>query len=479
MQLRSRALSAGLRLSLLASLGLLPTGCGAVASTGDEGGGGTAGSGVAPPKCTSPVLDAMSGMTRCAEGYSYRSRIVTCDTRATGPLGSGGSGGSAGPSGVEGGTGAAPAPKHLNCASDADCFDIPRGFCQPRRTMFDFSYCAAGCLDDTECATNELCLCGADGGVCISAQCRDETSCEAGYQCATAGPPACSSIMSFACLTREDECVSSESCPQGPVGVFGTGQECRLVGEKRTCVSRPTCGRPFLVEDEPRVARVVVGSTAWTRPGLGSPRVDHLSSGERTELAAHWCRLGQLEHASIAAFARFGLQLLALGAPATLVDATTQAMADESAHTQLCFELASAYAGHSLGPGVLDVRGSLTATDLEEVVDMVIAEGCFGETQAALEALEAAHSERDPVLCAAYAQIAADEQRHAELAFRFVAWALKRGGEAVRGRVIDAVGKRAGVTAGEVVVPCLQALLARAALEERCPAPRSTGTATA
>src|SRR6185503_19927292 len=108
------------------------------------------------------------------------------------------------------------------------------------------------------------------------------------------------------------------------------------------------------------------------------------------------------------------------GAPPELVEACTQALADETAHTKLCFSLASAYAGRKVGPGALDVEQSLSATSLADIVDLVILEGCFGETSAALEALELRDTASDPVIVSAYAQIAADEQRHAELAFRFV-----------------------------------------------------------
>jgi len=59
----------------------------------------------------------------------------------------------------------------------------------------------------------------------------------------------------------------------------------------------------------------------------------------------------QLEHASIAAFARFSLQLLSLGAPAGLIDDCTRALGDETAHARLCFQLASAYAGRAIGSG--------------------------------------------------------------------------------------------------------------------------------
>ena len=146
-------------------------------------------------------------------------------------------------------------------------------------------------------------------------------------------------------------------------------------------------------------------------------------------------RLGQMEHASIAAFARFSLQLLALGAPPSLVESCTQALADETTHTKLCFAIASAYAGHALSPGALDVERCLEASSLLDVVDLVLVEGCVGETVAALTALECADAECDPAIRAVYARIARDEQSHAELAFGFVRWALERDPAGVRERI--------------------------------------------
>jgi hypothetical protein len=192
-----------------------------------------------------------------------------------------------------------------------------------------------------------------------------------------------------------------------------------------------------------------------------APRVDHLTTAERLTLAEHWTKLGQMEHASIAAFARFSLQLLSLGAPPELVEACTAALADETAHTKLCFGIASAYAGHAIGPGPLDITGSLDVTSLADIVDLVIAEGCFGETSAALEALEAADSAADPVIAAAYSQIAEDEQRHAELAFRFVRWALAQADTIVVERIRAALHSNHSQSpaAREVVEPCLSALV--------------------
>ena len=119
------------------------------------------------------------------------------------------------------------------------------------------------------------------------------------------------------------------------------------------------------------------------------------------------------------------------------------------------------YAGRAIGPGPLDIAHCLDVTSLADIVELVIAEGCFGETGAALEALEAADTAADPVIIAAYSQIARDEQRHAELAFRFVRWALERGGQGIAERVAAAVTTPPALNQStlSVALPCLRALL--------------------
>ncbi len=141
-----------------------------------------------------------------------------------------------------------------------------------------------------------------------------------------------------------------------------------------------------------------------------------------------------MEHASIAAFARFALQLLALGAPASLVTETQQAIADETEHAHLCFSLAGAYAGCDLGPGKLDMIGALEASDLEleGVLGSAVREGMIGETLAAVEARHAYSVARDPIVRRALDRIAADETRHAALAWKFAAWAIQSFGDRAR-----------------------------------------------
>jgi hypothetical protein len=160
-----------------------------------------------------------------------------------------------------------------------------------------------------------------------------------------------------------------------------------------------------------------------------------------------------MEHASIAAFARFTLQLLALGAPAFLVESATRAMADETRHARLAFAVASAYAGRTLGAGPLAVDRALEATTLVDIVVAAVREGCIGETVSALHAAEARYYVTDPALQRVLTAIIDDETRHAQLAWRFVQWALERGGEKVRGAARAEFARAASIASMEGSCP--------------------------
>jgi hypothetical protein len=174
----------------------------------------------------------------------------------------------------------------------------------------------------------------------------------------------------------------------------------------------------------------------WLDPTL-TPNTSELTPLERAELAAHWARLGQMEHASIAAFARFNLQLLSLGAPGRLIESCNRALADETAHARACFALASAYGGTAVGPARLDIEHCFEDTSLAAITKLVLREGCIGETVAALEAAGAAEAAVDPAVKQALTRIARDELNHAELAFQFVRWVLSTSSPEVRHELAD------------------------------------------
>jgi hypothetical protein len=194
-----------------------------------------------------------------------------------------------------------------------------------------------------------------------------------------------------------------------------------MQGTHRAC-NNAVCGRPFLVADAPRTA-AIEARTDWLDQTL-TPNASGLTPVQRAQLAAHWARLGQMEHASIAAFARFNLQLLSLGAPSELIEACNRALCDETAHARACFALASAYGGIPVGPARLDIEHCFEDTSLIAIAKLVLREGCLGETVASLEALAAAEVASDPAVKRALTRIAKDELKHAQLAFKFLRWAL-------------------------------------------------------
>jgi len=160
---------------------------------------------------------------------------------------------------------------------------------------------------------------------------------------------------------------------------------------------------------------------------------DSLPAQLRRELAAEWSLAAQFEHASIASFGRFALELLALAAPPQLVAAAHQAALDEIRHAQWCFGLASVYAKTSLGPGALAIDPSAFGQfELHGAVRAAVLEGCVGETLAAQEAEYASALCRIPAISATLSAIAREESAHAALAYRFVSWALHSHGPALQ-----------------------------------------------
>ncbi len=420
-----------LHASLAAALGLTSAGCTSASSSSGSGTGGDASPATHHFACIDPlpilVTGKDTGYDTCKGGTVRRRAILDCPTA---PLPTSECTYDAAPSGVG------------KCASNGDCDAGPFGVCSVPFTDPYAGYCSCsyGCARDSDCASGQICLCGDPVGRCVGASCNAGT-CGAGEECASYWLEYCTGcLQGFACQSVADTCFSDLDCDGGVCtlgGAFTPGPTTRWCsyGSGGSCCG---FGRPFLVGHDPRVAASV--ERADWRASL-APEVASLSPSERARLARHWTEAGRMEHASIAAFARFALQLLSLGAPPDLVVAAQRAMEDETRHAQLAFGLASAYAGAEVGPGPLDVRGSLEAMDLRSIVATTFAEGCIGETVATLEASEALADlgDRDPAVAAVLTVIATDEARHAELAWRSVAWMVQTFGQAARDALEDAV----------------------------------------
>lgn len=229
----------------------------------------------------------------------------------------------------------------------------------------------------------------------------------------------------------------------------------------------PFLGRPLVADDQARVAEATSRSD-WTIAIM--PAISQLPTEERAALAEMWARDAASEHASIAAFSRFSLQLMALGAPADLVEAAHLAALDEARHARDAYALASAYAGKEIGPSALDVRGTLdhvADVTLTRLAVETFEHGCVGETIAAWDAREKLAEYNDPTVRDVLARVAADEERHAELAWRAVAWAVRAGGDVAREALEDAfdrISQNDAIAAhglfSSVIAPCAEALLA-------------------
>jgi hypothetical protein len=284
--------------------------------------------------------------------------------------------------------------------------------------------CVYGCVRDDECGEGQICFCDDPVGRCVSAACAVDADCP-GSLCvgvsegSPCGGPA---WYTFACASANDECLTDTQCEQQEQCYLGYVLDAAgLETPARQCGYGAVCGRPFLVEGSARQADAEPRSD-WL--ASVTPDLSGLDAEARQLLTAHWTLLGLMEHASVAAFARFMLELMAAGAPAELVSSAQRALADEVEHARLCFGLASVYAARAIGPGPLSACGVLDDTSLAATVRATIHEACVGETMAAVEALEALGGATDLAVRDVLEKVVQDESEHAELGWKFLRWVL-------------------------------------------------------
>ncbi|MEM6990282.1 MAG: ferritin-like domain-containing protein [Myxococcota bacterium] len=192
-------------------------------------------------------------------------------------------------------------------------------------------------------------------------------------------------------------------------------------------------GRPFVVAGRSRTADTRARAD-WHRDGgdvLSAP------ADMREIIATGWLQHAAFEHASVASFSRFVLQLLHCGAPADLVADASRALHDEVEHARAFFGFASRYRGHPVGPGRLAIEGGLDACTVEHAVLSAVREGCIAETVSAWHVRVAARHAKSATMAHTLTEIADEEFEHAMLAWRFVAWAIARASPTVVQRIAD------------------------------------------
>jgi hypothetical protein len=341
---------------------------------------------------------------------------------------------------------------HWVC-DDVTCNAAPEGACPELIDAYgSFASCTFGCDEDADCQTGQACLPpGVSGfwpghpiygrGTCITASCSASDDCatgECGYDfsvilnCGLTRPH-------LMCRTPQDECRTWQDCAGGaydyPCDPSHTGV--------RVCeYSDDSCGRPLVdAAGEGHTAPTVQRNDWCTHVEPDAPTDD--------VLAAHWRKIGLLEHASIASFARHMLELLHLGAPAHLIAEVAPAQADEVTHAELVFGLAARFGDGPVGPGALDVSQTMPRSEVHDIFDGLVLEGCIGETVSAAEAAICTGRCTDPATRSILRQIARDEARHAALAWKTAAWMQHRFPH-LAGR-LDALVADARKTTGPVV----------------------------
>jgi hypothetical protein len=180
--------------------------------------------------------------------------------------------------------------------------------------------------------------------------------------------------------------------------------------------------------------------------------------GGDAEAAAAWlARAAHDEAASVHAFHALAQELADLGAPAELLARIDAAAADEVRHAQVVADAARARGAEVTPPAYVAVaERDLLAIAVENAV-----EGCVRETWAALSAAHQARFAAEPAMRSMYAEIAADEARHAELAWAIDAWLMGQIDTAGRAEVAaarQAAIAELGASLQRLEVPALQRL---------------------
>jgi hypothetical protein len=154
--------------------------------------------------------------------------------------------------------------------------------------------------------------------------------------------------------------------------------------------------------------------------GYAAPR-SGAAHGDGERLAA----MSYLEAVSVHAFRRLERELAAHGAPPSLLRDARRARRDEVRHTAMTARLARSRGAVPRLPEAPAARAAAARPLFEMALENAV-EGCVRETYGAVAGLVEAQTSADASLRRAMRSIAADECRHAELAWAVHAWAMAR-----------------------------------------------------
>lgn len=204
-------------------------------------------------------------------------------------------------------------------------------------------------------------------------------------------------------------------------------------------------GRQLRRRGKPRLAKLVAGC-ASSRTSHATPRALELA-----RVADAWRHNALTEHASVASFSHVALDLLAAGAPTSLVRLCHEAALDEVAHTEMCFEVATMLDGvvRTPAPFIEAAERPPVSKDRDALVERIaveaLIEGALLEGAAAHVAAHLARTTTHADVKRVLATIAADEKRHADHGWRVLAWCID-----TSPRVLDAANAALAATPRDV-----------------------------
>lgn len=306
---------------------------------------------------------------------------------------------------------------------------------------------------------NYICLLMTAGFLSACSDAKEDSICEGNDACVESSY--CVDVYNDECPSMEDfenEYLPQESCDKdlvvehveatseataspisslSPVGDTGSTSE----SSSYTCcydtLAQPTgemCmppdvaeGRPLMCDGIAQVATIEIGST-WIE-GPSSESLD-LTIEQRQTLATFWLRTAQLEHASVASFHQFGLDLMRFGASPDLLMRTNKAAMDEISHAKAAFSITEGFLGHPFSPGEFHMKLQ-PAKNIAEFAVNVAMEGAVNETLAVVLAILQQDKCEDHAIKKFLAEIVREEAEHAELAWDTLRWLIDIAGEDV------------------------------------------------
>jgi len=180
-------------------------------------------------------------------------------------------------------------------------------------------------------------------------------------------------------------------------------------------------GRPLMQAGQAKVAGYQEGQGWKCEVELK----DQYSKWQKQQAGEFYLQCALFEHASIASFHQFGLELMRFAAPRDLLLATQEAILDEIRHAQLAFGLASSLLEKNVAPTSLSmqIEGS---ESLQEFALKTLKEGAVGESIAVVLAATQRCYAKEAAICDFLDQVIIDESKHAELAWETLRWCLKQ-----------------------------------------------------